>query len=77
MLCEDNFDPEVGTDYEIFLDQPNPFDTGIVDVPRISVTLSPQQIQILQATYDPLSPSDSNGLDMYVDVCRLVNSWQT
>lgn len=75
-MCEPTFEAVVDTDYGVeFNDrEPNPFDTGIVNVPQVSVNLSQQQIQLL-AVHNPLSPSEYNGLDKYVEVCKLVREW--
>jgi len=74
-MLDDRFDTEVDPDFGVFTDQPNPFDVGNVDVPASTMLLSQQQIQELKERYNPVSHSNINGLDLYVDVCTLVNSW--
>ena len=65
------FDQVVGS---IETGQPNPFDMGRVEVPRINVTLNARQIQHLNATYDLPANSNYNGLDLLIDMYDYVRS---
>ena len=46
----------------------NPFDMGRVEIPRISVNISTAQEHLLRAQINPLTYSDYNGLDHYINV---------
>lgn len=56
---------DFGVEYGL---SPNPFDQGSIEVPELTVELSEDQAQHLQSHYPPLTPSDYNGLDVYISV---------
>ena len=57
---DDNFGAEDG--------RANPFDMGRVEIPRISINISTAQEHLLRAQINPLTYSDCNGLDHYINV---------
>ena len=44
----------------------NQFDRGNVFIPEVNVDLTDAQMQAIRAQFDPLSPTDSYGVDHYV-----------
>ena len=43
-----------------------------VNVPQLESPLTPEQLDALQHHIDPLQPSDSNGIDIYITTVQYV-----
>ena len=67
-LSDCNFDCDIDTDYGAEEGRSSPFDMGRVEVPRISISLSAAQEQLLTSQFQPLANSSCCGLDHYINV---------
>ena len=67
-LSECNFDCDIHIEYGAEDGRPNPFDMGRVEIPRISISLSSAQEQMLVAQFNPLANSECSGFDHYINV---------
>ncbi len=73
-MCDCAFDTEIQPDFGLESGQRNPFDMGRVEIPRTAVNLTDRQFQSLQTSFDPLSNSEYNGLDMFIDVYDFIKN---
>lgn len=62
-------------DYGVSVEDPVPPDVPSVTVPEVNFHLQGHELNQLIAMFDPLQESDNYGIDLYLSVLELVNSF--
>lgn len=63
-----------GIDFDGPLPDDHTDDGNLVEIPRTSIPLEPTDYQEMCAAIDPLRPSDSYGIDIYMEVMSFITA---